>query len=74
MRLKTGETTLVVQERVIEMRTYGTPMTASVSWVANLEGYEQKTDAFVSMSREGKSPGEALSKLLAAMAEAGIRV
>lgn len=74
MQLKRGETTMVVQERVLEMRSYSTPTVITVTWMATLEGYEQKTDALVSMNREGKSPGEALSKLLAAMAEAGIRV
>lgn len=73
MQLKRGETAYVIQESIIDASTYESPLLVTDHWSASMEGYEEKTDGIVSMSRPGNTPGKALENLLAAMKEAGIR-
>ena len=71
--MKLKETAIVIQENTIEVGGYTNTMVMSAFWNANLEAYEEKTDAIVQMSRSGNTPSGALDNLLNAMKEAGMR-
>jgi len=71
--MKLKETAIVIQEETTQIRSYGELFEVSNYWGANLEAYEEKTNAIVQMSRQGNSPTEALENLLKAMKEAGMR-
>ena len=71
--MKLKETAIVIQENTIEVGGYTNTMVMSAFWNANLEAYEDKTDAIVQMSRSGNTPTEALDNLLKAMKEAGMQ-
>lgn len=73
MQLTRGETAYVVQEELIETGSIMDRELYTKCWVASMEGREQKTDAVVSMTRDGQTPTEALDNLIKAMNEAGIR-
>lgn len=71
--MKLKETAIVIQENTVEVGGYADPLVVTAFWNANLEAYEEKTDAIVQMSRQGNTPSEALDTLLKAMKEAGMR-
>jgi hypothetical protein len=73
MQLTRGETAYVVQEELIETGSIMDPELYTKCWVASMEGREEKTDAVVSMTREGRTPTEALEYLMEAMKAAGIK-
>lgn len=73
MKLDKGQTKITIEEQVVEdiSLTQAAPLIMSRYWSADLDG-ESESGETVRMSRQGKSPDDALRVLFEAMGNADV--